>query len=603
MAMGFIKRIFTFGKGAAEETKPPEGVPEEAIVVAPEVEAQRQPGVEAVEPPAAVAEVETVDETAEAAFEPPVDIETLPLSDDDPVLEAEIETAGGPASDDAAELTRDEVEAAPVEADTATAPVEIEVATPPSAPSGHLSHKGGDQGEAEATVEDASTPTEAAEATASDASVADGRILATSHEAETIESAALPSTDLGEAEAEEIAATETLAPGTEDEPSAISPPVGEMPGRAEGGDAAKAALSESFQTAETDAAEAPADIAPSEAAEAEMAAAPALPKGFSATERKAKEEPVAAPKEKLTWYQRLRRGLARTSSQLTGQIANLFTKRKLDEATLQDLEDLLIQADLGVETAMRITDTLASERYGKDVSGEDVSRIMAGEITKVLSPVAKPLELDLSHKPHVILVVGVNGTGKTTTIGKLAAKLSGAGLKVMLAAGDTFRAAAIEQLKIWAERTKSDIVSSKLGADAAGLAYEAFQQAREKKSDVLIIDTAGRLQNKAELMAELEKIVRVLGKLDPDAPHTVLQTLDATTGQNALQQVEIFRNVAGVSGLIMTKLDGTARGGILVAISAKHKLPVYFIGVGEGIDDLEPFEAKDFAEAIAGVAA
>ncbi|MGH6807525.1 MAG: signal recognition particle-docking protein FtsY, partial [Ensifer adhaerens] len=305
----------------------------------------------------------------------------------------------------------------------------------------------------------------------------------------------------------------------------------------------------------------------------------------------------------LTWYQRLRRGLARTSSQLTGQIASLFTKRKLDEATLQDLEDLLIQADLGVETAMRITDTLASERYGKDVSGEDVSRIMAGEITKVLSPVAKPLELDLSHKPHVILVVGVNGTGKTTTIGKLAAKLSGAGLKVMLAAGDTFRAAAIEQLKIWAERTKSDIVSSKLGADAAGLAYEAFQQAREKKADVLIIDTAGRLQNKAELMAELEKIVRVLGKLDPDAPHTVLQTLDATTGQNALQQVEIFRNVAGVSGLIMTKLDGTARGGILVAISAKHKLPVYFIGVGEGIDDLEPFEAKDFADAIAGVAA
>ncbi|RVH97881.1 signal recognition particle-docking protein FtsY, partial [Sinorhizobium meliloti] len=310
-----------------------------------------------------------------------------------------------------------------------------------------------------------------------------------------------------------------------------------------------------------------------------------------------------APQAKLNWYQRLRLGLARTSSQLTGQIASLFTKRKLDEATLQDLEDLLIQADLGVETAMRITDTLASERYGKDVSGEDVSRIMAGEITKVLAPVARPLELDLSHKPHVILVVGVNGTGKTTTIGKLAAKLSGAGLKVMLAAGDTFRAAAIEQLKIWAERTKSEIVSSKLGADAAGLAYEAFQRAREQKADVLIIDTAGRLQNKAELMAELEKIVRVLGKLDPDAPHTVLQTLDATTGQNALQQVEIFRNVAGVSGLIMTKLDGTARGGILVAISAKHKLPVYFIGVGEGIDDLEPFEAKEFAEAIAGVAA
>ncbi|OJF89819.1 signal recognition particle-docking protein FtsY [Pararhizobium antarcticum] len=326
---------------------------------------------------------------------------------------------------------------------------------------------------------------------------------------------------------------------------------------------------------------------------------PVLPKGF-ATGPTLEPEPVA-PTQKLTWYQRLRQGLARTSSQLTGQITALFTKRKLDEDTLQDLEDLLIQADLGLETALRITDALSAERYGKDVSGEDVTRIMAAEITKVLGPVAKPLQLDLSHKPHVILVVGVNGTGKTTTIGKLAAKLSGAGLKVMLAAGDTFRAAAIEQLNIWAERTKSDIVSSRLGADAAGLAYEAFEQARLKKSDVLIIDTAGRLQNKTELMAELEKIVRVLGKLDPDAPHTVLQTLDATTGQNALNQVEIFRNVAGVNGLIMTKLDGTARGGILVAISAKHKLPVYFIGVGEGIDDLEPFEAKDFAEAIAGL--
>ncbi|HEV7245392.1 MAG TPA: signal recognition particle-docking protein FtsY [Shinella sp.] len=330
--------------------------------------------------------------------------------------------------------------------------------------------------------------------------------------------------------------------------------------------------------------------------------APVLPKGFATAER-APVEAAVAQQPRRTWFQRLREGLSRTSSQLTGQITSLFTKRKLDDATLQDLEDLLIQADLGVETALRITDTLASERYGKDVTGSDVSRIMASEITKVLSPVAKPLELDLNHKPHVILVVGVNGTGKTTTIGKLAAKLSGAGLKVMLAAGDTFRAAAIEQLKIWAERTGSDIVSSKLGADAAGLAYEAYEQAKLKQSDVLIVDTAGRLQNKTELMAELEKIVRVLGKLDPDAPHTVLQTLDATTGQNAMNQVEIFRNVAGVTGLIMTKLDGTARGGILVAIAAKHKLPVYFIGVGEGVDDLEPFEAKDFAEAIAGVEA
>ncbi len=597
MAMGFIKRIFTFGKGAVEETKPPEGVPEETIVSSPEAE----PSAKAVEPSAPVAAAEIAEETPDAAFEPPVDIETLPLSEDDPVLEAEIETAGGPASDDAEELTRDEAGATPFE---------DSVAMPPSVPSGHLPQEEGDQTEAEAAIDDASLTTETAEAVADEKpadSPADSiEIIVTSHEAETIEGTAeaLPTADDAEAEPRDITTAETPVADAVGDPSAISPSVGEMPGRAEGGEAATAALRENLETAETDPTEAAADISQIEAYEADVAAAaPALPKGFATTDNKPKDEPLAAPKEKLTWYQRLRRGLARTSSQLTGQIASLFTKRKLDEATLQDLEDLLIQADLGVETAMRITDTLASERYGKDVSGEDVSRIMAGEITKVLSPVAKPLELDLSHKPHVILVVGVNGTGKTTTIGKLAAKLSGAGLKVMLAAGDTFRAAAIEQLKIWAERTKSDIVSSKLGADAAGLAYEAFQQAREKKSDVLIIDTAGRLQNKAELMAELEKIVRVLGKLDPDAPHTVLQTLDATTGQNALQQVEIFRNIAGVSGLIMTKLDGTARGGILVAISARHKLPVYFIGVGEGIDDLEPFEAKDFAEAIAGVAA
>ncbi|THF50169.1 signal recognition particle-docking protein FtsY [Allorhizobium terrae] len=337
-----------------------------------------------------------------------------------------------------------------------------------------------------------------------------------------------------------------------------------------------------------------------ETASAEVPAAEiALPKGFS-TSKIVEPEPEA-PQEKLSWFQRLKAGLFRTSSQLTGQIAALFTKRKLDDDTLEELEDLLIQADLGVETAMRVTGALSSERYGKDVTGEDVTRIMASEIVKVLTPVAKPLALDLNHKPHVILVVGVNGTGKTTTIGKLAAKLSGSGLKVMLAAGDTFRAAAIEQLKIWADRTGSGFIGTKLGADAAGLAYDAFEKAKAEKSDVLIIDTAGRLQNKTELMAELEKIVRVLGKLDPDAPHTVLQTLDATTGQNAMNQVEIFRNVAGVNGLVMTKLDGTARGGILVAIAAKHKLPVYFIGVGEGVDDLEPFEADDFARAIAGV--
>ncbi|UIJ74261.1 signal recognition particle-docking protein FtsY [Aurantimonas sp. HBX-1] len=309
-------------------------------------------------------------------------------------------------------------------------------------------------------------------------------------------------------------------------------------------------------------------------------------------------EPVRAP-----WLLRLREGLSRSSSQLTGSIGSIFTARKLDEETLQDFEDVLIRADLGLETALRITDRLSEGRFGRTISGAEVRSILAQEVEKTLAPVAVPLELDLEKKPHVILVVGVNGTGKTTTIGKLAAKLTRAGLKVTLCAGDTFRAAAVEQLRIWGERTGSEVVAKAIGADAAGLAYEAYDRAIENGSDVLIIDTAGRLQNKTELMAELEKIVRVLQRREADAPHTVLQTLDATTGQNALQQVEIFRNVAGVNGLVMTKLDGTARGGILVAIAAKHKLPVYFVGVGEGIDDLEPFKAKDFADAIAGTTA
>jgi fused signal recognition particle receptor len=310
--------------------------------------------------------------------------------------------------------------------------------------------------------------------------------------------------------------------------------------------------------------------------------------------------PPLEPEEKVSWFQRLKRGLSRSSKELSTSITGIFTKRKLDEETLQELEDVLIRADLGMETAIRITDALSAGRFGKDVSDEEVRGVMRAEIEKVLGPVAKPLELDLSHKPHVILVVGVNGTGKTTTIGKLAAKLREAKLNVWLAAGDTFRAAAIEQLHIWGQRTGSPVVSNKIGSDAAGLAYDAFEKAKEAGADVLIIDTAGRLQNRTELMDELAKIVRVLGKLDREAPHTVLQTLDATTGQNALNQVEIFRNIAGVNGLVMTKLDGTARGGILVGIAAKHKLPVYFVGVGEQVADLEPFSAKEFAAAIAG---
>ncbi|EJF98225.1 signal recognition particle-docking protein FtsY [Bartonella vinsonii subsp. arupensis Pm136co] len=319
-------------------------------------------------------------------------------------------------------------------------------------------------------------------------------------------------------------------------------------------------------------------------------------------EKKIEEFSLEAPLEqkKTAWFGRLKKGLALSSQRLSGSISDLFVKGKLDEDTLQELEDILIQADLGVETATRITNILASNRYEKKLSPDDIQTIVAEEIKKVLEPVAIPLELDLHHKPHVILLVGVNGTGKTTTIGKLAAKLTAGGLKVMLAAGDTFRAAAIEQLHIWGERTGSPVISTKLGADAASLAFDAYEKAKKANSDVLIIDTAGRLQNKTELMDELAKIIRVLNKNSPQAPHTILQTLDATTGQNALNQVDIFRDIAGVTGLIMTKLDGTARGGILVAIAEKYKLPVYFIGIGENTEDLQPFSASDFAETIAG---
>ncbi|PTW63329.1 signal recognition particle-docking protein FtsY [Breoghania corrubedonensis] len=310
---------------------------------------------------------------------------------------------------------------------------------------------------------------------------------------------------------------------------------------------------------------------------------------------------LETPAPKRSWIQRLRDGLSRSSSALGDGIISVFRKRKLDAETIEELEDLLIQADLGADTAMTITERLAEGRYDKEISEEEVRRVLAEEIEKVLAPVARPLDLDTGHKPHVVLLVGVNGTGKTTTIGKLAAKLNREGKKVMLAAGDTFRAAAVEQLRIWGERTGSTVVSRPIGADAAGLVFDAMKQAKDAACDVLLIDTAGRLQNRAELMAELEKVVRVIKKHDPEAPHTVLLTLDATTGQNAMSQVEIFGRTAGVTGLVMTKLDGTARGGILVAIAARHGLPVHFIGIGEGIDDLEPFTAKDFAGAIAGM--
>jgi len=306
---------------------------------------------------------------------------------------------------------------------------------------------------------------------------------------------------------------------------------------------------------------------------------------------------------KLSWWRRLSSGLKRTSSSLGTAVADLVTKRKLDRAMLDDIEDVLLRADLGIEVAARIAEAVGAGRYDKAISADEVKTVVATEVEKVLAPVAKPLAVDIAKAPFVILVVGVNGSGKTTTIGKLAAKFAAEGHKVMLAAGDTFRAAAIEQLKVLGERAKAPVISAAQGSDSASLAFNALTAAKEQKRDILLVDTAGRLQNKAELMNELEKVIRVIRKVDGSAPHAVLLVLDATVGQNALSQVEAFRRTAGVTGLVMTKLDGTARGGILVALAEKHKLPVHFIGVGEAIDDLAPLTAKDFAKAIAGMEA
>jgi len=302
----------------------------------------------------------------------------------------------------------------------------------------------------------------------------------------------------------------------------------------------------------------------------------------------------------LGWWQRLSGGLKRTSSSISGAISDLVSKRKLDREMIQELEDVLIRADLGTTMAGRIASAVGEGRYDKAISPDEVKGILAAEVEKVLTPVAMPLAI-ADAKPFCILVVGVNGSGKTTTIGKLAAKFHREGKRVMLAAGDTFRAAAIDQLKVWGTRAGATVIAREPGADSAGLAFDALAAAREQGADVLLIDTAGRLQNKAALMGELEKVVRVLKKLDASAPHAVLLVLDATVGQNALSQVEEFTRTAGVTGLAMTKLDGTARGGILVAIAEKHRVPVHFIGVGEGIEDLEPFAARDFARAIAGI--
>jgi fused signal recognition particle receptor len=334
---------------------------------------------------------------------------------------------------------------------------------------------------------------------------------------------------------------------------------------------------------------------------------PPSPAAEAIAEETVAQEPAVAPpippSSQQAWFGRLKEGLSKSSNALSTGITGIFAKRRLNQATLDDLEDILIGADLGLDMAARVTAAVAKGRYDREITPESVKRVLADEIAEVLRPVEVPFAFDETRRPFVVLVVGVNGSGKTTTIGKLGAIARREGFSVMLAAGDTFRAAAIEQLSIWGERIGAKVLSRPPGADAAGLAFDALNAARDEGTDILIIDTAGRLHNKANLMAELEKIIRVLKKKDPAAPHATLLVLDATTGQNAVNQVETFSKIAGVTGLIMTKLDGTARGGILVALAHRFALPVHAVGVGEGIDDLQPFDAVAFSRAIAGLGA
>lgn len=307
--------------------------------------------------------------------------------------------------------------------------------------------------------------------------------------------------------------------------------------------------------------------------------------------------------EKRGWFGRLKSGLSRSSEKLSSGIGDLFTKRKLDDEALEELEELLITADLGVTTAGKLTTALAATKFGKEVSSDEVRAALADEVAKVLAPVAETISIHQAHKPHVILVCGVNGSGKTTTIAKLGGLFKHVGMSVSLVAGDTFRAAAIEQLQVWGQRIDAPVIARPPGADPAGLVYDALSEARSEKADVLLIDTAGRLHNRADLMAELEKIVRVMRKIDATAPHDVLLVLDATVGQNAHNQVETFRDLVDVTGLVMTKLDGSAKGGVVVALADRFGLPVYAVGVGEGLADMRPFDPKAFARSLLGLEA
>lgn len=302
----------------------------------------------------------------------------------------------------------------------------------------------------------------------------------------------------------------------------------------------------------------------------------------------------------LGFFNRLKEGLSRSTQKLGGNLAAAFTHRRLDEAALEELEELLIGADLGPAVAGRVIDGFRRSRFGNEVTDQDVREALSAEIARVLEPVAIPFVPDPALKPHVALVVGVNGTGKTTTIGKMALQYGRQGLKPILVAGDTFRAAAVEQLQVWGERTGAPVISGPPNADAAGLAFNAFRKARSENADLLLIDTAGRLHNKGALMEELAKIIRVLRKFDETAPHSVILVLDATTGQNAVEQVRVFKDLVNVTGLVVTKLDGSARGGIVVSLAETFKLPLHAVGVGEKAEDLRPFSAADFARGLVG---
>jgi fused signal recognition particle receptor len=302
----------------------------------------------------------------------------------------------------------------------------------------------------------------------------------------------------------------------------------------------------------------------------------------------------------LGFLSRLKQGLARSTGKISESIGAVFTRRKLDDQALQDLEDVLVAADLGTAVAARVIAAFRRTRFGTEVTDDEIRQTLADEIAKILAPVAIPFELDRSRQPHVVLMVGVNGTGKTTTIGKMAQQYREQGIRVTLAAGDTFRAAAVEQLQIWGQRTGAPVISAPPNSDSAGLAFDALTRARADKADVLLIDTAGRLHNKAALMEELRKMIRVLKKQDESAPHSVLLVLDATTGQNALAQVEVFKEMVDVTGLVVTKLDGSARGGIVVALAEESGLPVHFVGVGEQAADLRPFDPGEFARGLVG---